>query len=344
MRPVIGFYCPTALFILIVALITWALGADYIAGVKLLKEGNYGEAVQRLEKTHRANPSDAQIAFDYAMVAPCSVAVAIYTRLSEDPKTPDSIRAASYKQLGDYSFVHSAFRTAAERYRTAFSIVGHPVYKHFRAVALAALNDTVSARKIWLELSADSASGGDIALEAQYRLGILDMKAGAYESAVKRFSRAGEIDTTRPLTIAAAAAKLECALRLNNKDSIAVYEKKIRPFREKLLEEDLLDLAGTGLGKSPSAVTLTVGTPIGGPEKDVLYTLQVGAFGSMDNAIALRERLAARFEDVSVLPVTVSDMVFYRVRVGTFKSKTDAEAFGRDSLVTAGTAFKVVVK
>jgi tetratricopeptide (TPR) repeat protein len=315
--------------------------ADHAAGVKLLREGDYRGALKKLEKACRAHPDDARIAFDYARVAPCSAAAAVYTKLSGDPKTPDSLRAASYKQLGDYSFVHSAFKTAAEKYRLASTVIDVPAYRHLQAFACAAMHDTASARTLWLDLT--SASGSDYAIEAQYHLGLLDMKAGAFDSALKKLTLAGAIDTTRSWTIAAAAAKLECALRLGRKDSMAVFEKKLQPYRERLLEKDLLDLAGVQTGKKPATVTAAP-APEATTSDSAVYTLQVGAFGSLDNAAGLQQRLATRFGEVAVLPVTLSEQVFYRVRIGTFKSKADAEAFGNDSLAPEGIAFKAVVK
>ena len=79
-------------------------------------------------------------------------------------------------------------------------------------------------------------------------------------------------------------------------------------------------------------------------EEATRYTLQVGAFGSLDNATALQKRLGVRFREVSVRPVTLSEQVFYRVRIGTFNSKEAAEAFGADSLTSAGISYKAVVK
>ena len=160
---------------------------------------------------------------------------------------------------------------------------------------------------------------------------------------MKKLSLVGEIDSTRSWTIAAAAAKLECALRLGRKDSIKIFEKKLQPYRERLLENDVLDLAGVQNSKKPTAVAAT---PAREAETSdgAEYTLQVGAFGSLDNAASLQQRLSTRFGEVAVLPVTLSEQVFYRVRIGTFKSKADADAFGNDSLTPEGIAFKAVVK
>jgi cell division septation protein DedD len=84
--------------------------------------------------------------------------------------------------------------------------------------------------------------------------------------------------------------------------------------------------------------------PVSGVSHDTTYTLQVGAFSSLDNASGLQKKLQSRFSNVSILPVTLSDQVFYRVRIGEFLSKAAAETFGNDSLSTAGMTYKAVVK
>ncbi|MBN1307403.1 MAG: SPOR domain-containing protein [Chitinispirillaceae bacterium] len=327
--------------VLLGVLYTWAAAADtdHTAGVKLLDEGRYKEAAQRLAKAYRSHPSDCRIAFDYARVAPCSLAVAIYTKCSGDTTVPDSLRAASYGMLGDYSFVHSAFKTAAERYRLASTIRSDPYYRHRWALAAAALHDVTTARSLWHTITLDH--GTLLALEAHYRIGLLDMDAGHYDSAFQRFSRTGELDAARPWTIAATAAKLECAIKLGRADSAKVLEKRLQPFGDRLLEKDLLTLAALRTEeKAPAAPAPSDGETSDG----AAYTLQVGAFGSLDNATSLQKRLEQRFGEVSILPVTLSDQVFYRVRIGTFQSKSAAEAYGGDSLTPAGIAFKAVAK
>ncbi|MBN1576956.1 MAG: SPOR domain-containing protein [Chitinispirillaceae bacterium] len=311
--------------------------ADHIAGVKLLEKGSYMEAAKRLGQAYRSHPSDCRIASDYARVAPCSLSVAIYTRCATDTTVPDSLRAASYGQLGDYSFVHSAFKTAAEKYRLASTIRSDPYYRHRWALAAAALHDIKTARSLWHTITLDH--GTLLALEAHYRIGLIDMEEGLYDSAFQRFCRAGGIDAARSWTIAATAAKLECAIKLGKADSVKALEKRLQPFGEQLLERDLLDLASLRTEKKTAGAPADAPVPSG---DETAYTLQVGAFGSLDNATNLQKRLEQRFREVSILPVTLSDKVFYRVRIGAFKSKAAAEAYGGDSLAPAGITFKAV--
>jgi cell division septation protein DedD len=57
-----------------------------------------------------------------------------------------------------------------------------------------------------------------------------------------------------------------------------------------------------------------------------LFTIQVGAFGSRDNADNLVRRLTGKYRDITVSPTTSGDQkTLYRVRVGSFSRREDAD-------------------
>lgn len=58
---------------------------------------------------------------------------------------------------------------------------------------------------------------------------------------------------------------------------------------------------------------------------DALYTVQVGSFGDRGNATSLKTELEAEYEDVRVESVRVSGDDYYRVRVGRYSDRKDAE-------------------
>src|SRR5581483_4200561 len=60
------------------------------------------------------------------------------------------------------------------------------------------------------------------------------------------------------------------------------------------------------------------------------YTLQLGSFAQLDNARQLRDRAAASFTDVSIAPLKAKDATYYRVQLGSFSSRADAEARARE--------------
>lgn len=321
--------------------ISAATDSNYSTGLALLSKGAYGEAAEKLTLAWKENPSDAKIALTYARVAPCSVAVALFTRYATDTAVSDSLRATAYSELGDYSFVHSAFKTAAERYRLAASLRSETRYRHRWALASAALHDNATARSLWQTITLEH--GIDPAKEAYYHLALLDMEEGVFDSALVKLDKCGPPDTTRGWTLAATAAKLECAVQLGKSTLAKSLEKQLQSYGDLLLERDLLALATIHGGEKKTA---PVKAPAASafPSGDGEYTLQVGAFGSLDNATRLQKKLEATFGTVTVLPVTLSDQVFYRVRVGAFGSREAAEAFGKDSLQPAGISYKAVGK
>ncbi|MGH7854091.1 MAG: septal ring lytic transglycosylase RlpA family protein [Candidatus Binatia bacterium] len=59
------------------------------------------------------------------------------------------------------------------------------------------------------------------------------------------------------------------------------------------------------------------------------YTLQLGSFTQLENAQQLRDRAARSFADVAIAPLQWKDITYYRVHLGTFPSRTDAEERAR---------------
>jgi len=59
------------------------------------------------------------------------------------------------------------------------------------------------------------------------------------------------------------------------------------------------------------------------------YTLQVGSFSQLENAQQLRDRLAKSFTDVTIAPTQSKDLTYYRVHLGTFSTRADAEEQAR---------------
>lgn len=84
-------------------------------------------------------------------------------------------------------------------------------------------------------------------------------------------------------------------------------------------------------------------TPIQAIRPALDYTLQLGSFSQLENARQLRDRIAASFNDVSIAPLKSSDLTYYRVQLGTFSSRADAEARARE-VVQAGYSVIILEK
>ena len=70
-------------------------------------------------------------------------------------------------------------------------------------------------------------------------------------------------------------------------------------------------------------------TPIQTIRPALDYTLQVGSFSQLENAQQLRDRLVKSFTDVTIAPIQSKDFTYYRVHLGTFSTRTDAEEQAR---------------
>ncbi len=92
---------------------------------------------------------------------------------------------------------------------------------------------------------------------------------------------------------------------------------------------DALDMIGPGTALVRLDV-LDSPAPLQAIRASLDYTLQLGSFAQLDNARQLRDRAAASFTDVSIAPLKAKDATYYRVQLGSFSSRADAEARARE--------------
>jgi rare lipoprotein A len=67
--------------------------------------------------------------------------------------------------------------------------------------------------------------------------------------------------------------------------------------------------------------------PISTPYSKGPFTIQVGSFISRSNAIRLMEELQRKYKDVYITELKTSENTYYRVRLGTFKTREEAYRF-----------------
>jgi len=84
------------------------------------------------------------------------------------------------------------------------------------------------------------------------------------------------------------------------------------------------ELGMVGPGTAPVRIEVT-GRP--GGSSRVLYSVQVGAFSEETKARALRAALAPRYGDVYITPVPARSDPVYRVRLGPYVERGDAERY-----------------
>lgn len=115
---------------------------------------------------------------------------------------------------------------------------------------------------------------------------------------------------------------------LSNGKKIIVRVNDRGPFVNKRII-DLSFKAGKKLGIDITGTAPVIITSVDGYSKDdymhQTFTIQVGAFSSMDNAKRLKKKLSAEFSPVFIKKFEKEGNIFYRVRAGKFSGLKNAE-------------------
>jgi rare lipoprotein A len=156
-----------------------------------------------------------------------------------------------------------------------------------------------------------------------------------------RPTASGDIYNQYDLTAAHQTLPLGTKVMVTNLDNGSSAEVVINdrgPFAKGRII-DLSYAAARMLGMiGPGTIPVRIEVIDGGPHNVSLipsrldYTLQAGSFVSADNARRLRERLAAaypRVSQVSIVSVQGTSAVYYRVQMGTFADREEAEGHAR---------------
>jgi len=138
----------------------------------------------------------------------------------------------------------------------------------------------------------------------------------------------GEIYDMNQLTAAHRTLPFGTAVRVTNLRNGKQIEVRINdrgPFvANRIIDLSLaaaqaIDLVGAGTGP----VRLE---SVSGPNPEIgFFAVQVGAFQMEENAERLRDRLQARYEEVSIEEYDSPSGIFYRVRVGRLPSEDAAK-------------------
>lgn len=325
-----------------------ALSLLVTTAVAAIAPGNAGPEIT----TVVAAPS-ARIAA--AKAAPCSTAITLYASISADTALSDTIRAQAFSLLADYAFALREYETARDNYKKASALdKKNPRYVYRSGLSLLANGDSADAIKA-MTLAAGR-NEPVVSNEARVVLGRLSYAKGDYRAAMDHFRQTGDFSPTNSWSIAAGFGKLMCSRALGLSDSAGFYEKQLAPYSRSILEKQWIAKPKPGAAvikadtvtaqKSVLAILSGKNAPIAGTDDSTaaVFTLQVGAFASDASALALKKRLAKNFKEVSCVTAIISTRTFYRVWVGTFKTREAAEKFGRDELMELGLVFRVVAK
>ena len=288
--------------------------------------------------------------FTAAQEAPCSTAQRLYEALASDSMIADSMRAVACGRRADLAFALREYGTAREFYKRASLVdAGHDDYRYRWGLAALANGDSAEAIKVLEELS--SRTDGALSYEARVVLGQLRLKRGDYAGAMEYFRKTGGFSAANNWSLPALIGKLSCARHLGLADSAAAYERALAPFSKNLLEKEELKRAREiPLAKSTEPETeqhlaeRDAGKNTSTADTGNGFALQIAAFGSKEHALTLKKGLAKKFPAVACVPAKVDERTFYRVWVGNFRTRDEAERFGKSQLIQQGYVYRVVVK
>jgi rare lipoprotein A len=123
---------------------------------------------------------------------------------------------------------------------------------------------------------------------------------------------------------------------LNNSRSVEVIVTDHGPFKKgrkiDLSHKAARVIGMIGDGTAPVRIDL-ISKPAGSREvgTPLRYFVQLGSFSQRQNADRLRDSLAASFNDVHVDRLDTGQLSYYRVRMGAFATRAQAESRATDT-------------
>jgi tetratricopeptide (TPR) repeat protein len=321
----------------------------------LLFSGDFAGARSLIEKEYREHPSDPETALLYAKTMQnAAQALDLFKKIAVDTLFPDSIRGEAYFRLGTAAYLKGRFQKAGGYLKKA--VLFSKDQAIIAARGLNAVHDTADSVGInsLKQQAADTSSyEGKI---SNYFLGILYFSKKDYAASLAHFTAsAGSSDTLWWSCASYAGAYCSAVSLGRNEEAAAIltHLKRIYPqFLEKALVSKAKPVSAAApvrkdttawLQKDTAAVKKeTKPTAAKVSAQKSTFSLQVGAFGSAQNAGTLKADLAKRYSPVSVVAALVQDKPIYRVRVGVFGSRETAQAFGDSVLAKKGLQFRIV--
>ncbi len=332
--------------IAVVCACVWlAHGRDADIGRSFLEQGNVGEAREYITRAYEKDSISAPNVLAYAFIQlDGRRAAQLYRALAADGNAGVDVRTEALTRLGMLFYAQGGYDSACAYFEEAWRL--GPASRSTRMLARAAINkgDLVKAEALLAPMVA--LHEAPPAAEALYYLGNVYLLRQEYEQAMNCYKKSvGSFGA--PYTGPSLAGGVLAARKLEKTDLAQALYGKIDQNFDFLLESSLLEpVADSGGSFAEHDIETREGFGAEPAPKNARgsYTLQVGAFASVENARKLRQELLARFDDVTVAPARVRGRTLHKVRIGSFESEADAEAFGNKRLRPKGMTFRVVQK
>lgn len=347
-----------------------AVAADTADAVSLLSRGmeHLGSGDSRgarplLRQAYDADSSDPRIQLAFAAAAPSGdIAERLLRRVVSDTGASASQRAHALSSLAGMHYVREEYAEAAARYTEAFALSARSEDAVRAGLAELQNGRMKQARELFAKAAESGADGS-----AVYYQSLLAFSRRDYAQALAGFKNA--IDSAPRGAWWQGPSTAGCALsaeRLGYLNLAVRYRREHEQQFDNSLEQALFGRGfsplpgakdehfGTVSEKKPKPKAKPQPTPKAAPgassskpatpDTDTeSYTVQVGSFGSRENAEKLQRSMAADFDNVRIVPAEVEGKTYYRVRVGRFDDPETAEAFAQRHIARKGISHKVLV-
>lgn len=304
------------------------------AADEALKNGDIAEAKAQFEQAVKRNPADYNAALSYVSTLPAKDALRAADSMSRAANTPGWVKAACLRIIGDHSILKEDYKKAADAYFQASKTDSASAYRHLHALAIAMDGQTEAARVIWNEIALNKAD--KLSDEAARMLAQLPKPAVAPQpaAAVSPPVAAPANQTNTPPAQAAAPP-------VNPQPAAPINKPSDPPAQPPAAS---VNQPSNTPAKTPPPVNANTKPTVDRTPTETVFTIQVGAFATKENADNLVKRLTGKYDDITVTATANGDQTLYRVRVGSFKWKEEAAAFADRLIIEAGLSARVTEK
>jgi DedD protein len=288
----------------------------------------------------------------HASTLPPKDALKMADSLSRAPTAPGRVKAMGLRITGDHNFLKEEYKAAADAYSQALKLDSSSTYRHRYALAIAMNGQPEAAREIWNRIALDKADSmsGEAALMLTHLPKPPEVQPTAPNNQQPApVTAAAKVDEAKAPPPAIPASQPESAPIVSTTEK--VDDKKTPP---PAVTAPPVNQQNSRPATTPAAVTKIdvpkkqppAAPPVNQPNNAPvgIYTIQVGAFASKENADNLVARLKGKYEDITVSTTASGDQTLYRVRVGSFPRKEEAAAFADKLIIEAGLSARVTEK
>jgi tetratricopeptide (TPR) repeat protein len=313
---------------------------DVEVGRMLLEQGNVREAREYITRAYQSDSASIEHCFAHALlITNAGNAQKAYTNIAENKSADAALRCRAYMRLGALSYARYDYENAYMMYARGWELDPNAECGRLLARAAISKQDLIVAEALLAPASNAEYS--------PYYMANVSFLKDDYDQALAGYDKTARVDSGNYRAPALAQA-IVCCSKLEKAEEKMQYRKTLNKRFDFILEEALLDTdTGNCAPPKPAADDkhdAAKKAQTRADRKKAFYSLQVGAFASLENARAMRRRLIDDYKDVIIAPAIVRGRNLHRVRIGSFESEKKAEIWARRHLKRKGISYRVVPK